>query len=323
MNILVLGGTQFVGRHIVNCLQNSGHTLTMLNRGKTGEGLFPEISRIVGDRNDELVELNGRSFDAVVDCSGYRPNQIRRVSQALANKPYYLFISTISVYDDYSVPFIDEGSSLHDTAKITDPDGCPIDAENYGPLKVLCEQAVAEEFPSHGMIRPGLIMGPFDHTQRISYWPWRVQRGGKMAIPERGDQPFQGIDARDLAGLVLKFVGGQIQDVVNGVGPGSTTTHCQMLEACVSATGVTPDWVPMSESDQTEAGTSWAAVLPEDGTSDAIFKVRNDRAKSHGLTLTSLETTFRDVLDDIGSLETLKSGWSLEAEAAYLTSKPL
>lgn len=323
MNVLVLGGTQFVGRHIVETLLSAGHDVCLLNRGKTQSDLFPAVERIVGDRNEPISTLRGREFDAIVDCSGYRPGQIQRVADGLNSRPYYLFISTISIYSDHSVEVITEDSPVFATHDISDPDGCQINGETYGALKVMCESVVRAEFPRHGIVRPGIVIGPYDHTQRVSYWPWRARKGGDMAVPSRLDQPFQGIDGRDLAGLVLKFVEGGIEDTVNAVGPSPVTTLGGLIHLSMRVAGSQVRLVPLTADQAASAEPAWPVVLSSDGSEDGIFRVSHDRAVGHGLIHRPLEDSLRDILSEVGSLDLLKSGWSLEKESQYLDSEHL
>ncbi len=320
MKVLVLGGTQFVGRRIVEALLAAGHDVTLLNRGKTGTEHFPDLSHVTANRDEVIPSLDELSLDAIVDCSGYRPGQVKRIADALATKPYYLFISTISIYSEYDVDSINEDSPVFATDGITDPDSCPINGENYGPLKVMCENVVREEFPAYGIVRPGLVVGPYDHTDRLSYWPWRVSKGGRMAVPARLDQPVQGIDARDLARLVRLFVEGKIQDTVNGVGPGEPTTLGGLLEACKVVTAAETEFITLTTEQEEAANPRWPGTVRSDGSSDGIFSVDASRAKAHGLTNLPLEQTLRDILAETGARQALKAGWSLEEEAAFLNS---
>src|SRR5512146_3307094 len=181
MRILVLGGTQFLGRHTVDAALARGHEVTTFNRGRTRPELFPDVEKLRGDRDGDLGALRGRDFDAVVDTSGYVPRVVRETIDALGNYSHYTFVSSISVYADVSTPPTEEWR------------------EAYGELKADCEDVVRERCPNAFIPRPGLIVGPWDPTGRFTYWPVRVAEGGDVVAPEPRDGPVQVIDARDLA----------------------------------------------------------------------------------------------------------------------------
>ncbi|MFM7707922.1 MAG: epimerase, partial [Gammaproteobacteria bacterium] len=198
LHILILGGTRFIGLHMTTLALARGHKVTFFNRGRTNTDRFPAVPRITGDRNGDLGGLAGRSFDAVIDNSGYVPRQVRLAAQMLrASVPHYLFISTLSVYASFASPN-DEGSPL---GKMADETTEKVDGETYGPLKALCETAAREVYGAGNVtvLRPGLIVGPDDNTDRFTYWPARAARGGRFAAPGAPADPVQLIDARDLA----------------------------------------------------------------------------------------------------------------------------
>src|SRR5689334_13695101 len=202
MDLLVLGGTVFVGRHLVEAALARGHRVTLFNRGRQNADLFPEAEKLRGDRDGDLSALVGRRWDAAIDVAGRVPRIVRQSAQLLADAvPHYTFISTISVYADYATPNLDESGPLATAADPTteDPSGA-----NYGPLKVLCEQEVERAFPDRALIiRPGLIVGPYDPTNRFTYWPRRVAQGGGVLAPNGPEQPARFIDVRDLAQWTL------------------------------------------------------------------------------------------------------------------------
>src|SRR6476661_951629 len=196
MRILVLGGTQFLGRHVVEHALAAGHDVTLFNRGQTRPELFPEAERVRGDRDGGLETLRGRSFDAVVDTSGYVPRIVRETIDALGDVGHYTFVSSISVYADVSTP-PDESSPV---AVLTEP--TEEWREAYGELKADCEDVVRERFPGAFVPRPGLIVGPWDPTGRFTYWPARLADGGRVLAPLPRDADAQVIDVRDLAGWI-------------------------------------------------------------------------------------------------------------------------
>ncbi len=186
MHILIIGGTQFVGRTLTQTALERGHQVTLFNRGKTNQEIFPEAEKLVGDRDGGLEALHGRSWDVVIDTCGYVPRLVRDSAQLLQNQvKQYVFISTISIFADMKTPDMDENAPL---GLMPEGDNTVEEVKNttYGPLKVLCEQLLHELFPDKCLIiRPGLISGPHDHTDRFGYWPWRAAQGGDILAPEK------------------------------------------------------------------------------------------------------------------------------------------
>ena len=196
MKLLLLGGPRFLGRAITDAALARGHELTFFNRGRTNPELYPEVERIVGDRNDDLGALAGRAWDAVVDTCGYLPCVVRASAEALSGSGLYCFVSSVSVYADFSEPD-ERGSPVAQLGDLPDDE---VTGETYGPLKALCEDAVREVFDERALVvRPGLIVGPHDPTGRFTYWPHRVARGGEVLAPGPPERPTQVIDVRDLA----------------------------------------------------------------------------------------------------------------------------
>src|SRR4030095_11435959 len=205
MRILVIGGTMFLGRHIVEHALARGHEVTLFHRGKTNPHLFPDLEHVLGDRKESLEPLAGRRFDAILDTCGYVPRVVKLSAHALSGAaPHYTFISTISVYSDHKTLNQDETGP---TGELEDPTREEITGDTYGPLKVLCEQAAAESFTGRVLvIRPGLIVGPHDPTDRFTYWPVRIARGGEVLAPGPEDTPVQLIDVRDLAAWTVEMM---------------------------------------------------------------------------------------------------------------------
>ncbi|MBO9687947.1 MAG: NAD-dependent epimerase/dehydratase family protein [Mitsuaria chitosanitabida] len=224
MRLLILGGTVFLGRHVIDAALARGHTVTMLNRGRRGRDLFPEVERLVGDRDGDMSALRGRDFDAVIDCSGYTPAQIERALAALdTGAPQVVFVSSISAYGRF-VP-----DKVYDEAS-------PLAAghEGYGALKARAEEALAHALPDrHTLVRPGLIVGPHDPTGRFTYWPERVARGGEVLAPGRPDRPVQFIDARDLARFCVTLAETRVTGAFNAIG--HRLPMRELLDACVAA----------------------------------------------------------------------------------------
>jgi 2'-hydroxyisoflavone reductase len=218
MQILVLGGTRFLGRHFVARTLAAGHRLTLLHRGRSGAGLFPQAEHLIADRDGDLSVLDGRQWDTVLDTSAYLPRQVRAVAARLAgNVGRYQLVSTISVYPDFGRPGIDEDAPR---AVLPDPEVQTVDGSTYGGLKALCEDAALAAFGARCLIaRPGLLVGPHDPTERFTWWVRRVALGGDVIAPGDPAAPVQFIDARDAAGWLLKTAEAGTGGTFNLTGP--------------------------------------------------------------------------------------------------------
>ncbi len=243
MRLLIIGGTVFLGRHLAELALARGHELTLFTRGQHNPELFPAAERLRGDRKSDLAALAGRSWDAVIDTCGYVPRDVRASAEFLApNVGLYTFISTVSVYPTYERPGIDENEPV---GVLADPSVEEVTGETYGPLKALCEQAAEAAMPGRVLtIRPGLIVGPHDPTDRFTYWPWRVARGGPFLAPEGPGYLVQYIDVRDLAAWTLTMVEAGRTGVYNATGPAAPQPLGELLAACAEAAGVpaAPVW---------------------------------------------------------------------------------
>lgn len=246
MKILIIGGTRFLGRHLVDIALARGHKLTLFNRGKTNPNLYPEVETILGDRDGGLDAFTSRQWDAVIDTCGYYPRVVRASAQALAGlTPHYTFISSISVYPDDAGPNVDESAPV---GTIDDESVEEITGETYGPLKALCEQAVQAAFPDGALIiRPGLIVGPHDSSDRFTYWPARLSRGGNVLAPGDPQMPVQIIDVRDLAEWNIRLVENQVTGVFNATGPVRPLTMDEILETCQQVAGVASEFAWVDE----------------------------------------------------------------------------
>ncbi|MDQ3397125.1 MAG: NAD-dependent epimerase/dehydratase family protein, partial [Deinococcota bacterium] len=221
MDILILGGTQFVGRHIVEAFLKAGHQVSTLTRGKSKDSLPAQVERLHGDRNEGtegLKALEGRSWDACVDVSGYTPRQVRASAEGLRDRVgRYVFISTVSVYKEPGRHPVRETDPLLFPAA---EDITEVNGETYGPLKVTCETIVQEVYRDRcTILRPQIVAGPFDPTGRYSYWLTRVSRGGEMLAPGDGSDHVQVIDARDLARFTVRVIEEDHAGVFNLAGP--------------------------------------------------------------------------------------------------------
>lgn len=210
----MMGGTQFVGRAFTEELLKVGHSVTHFNRGKTAPGLFAGVETIVGDRNEDLGEIAAREWDIVVDVNAYLPHQTERLNEALTDSvQQFVFVSTISVYDQGETQKLAEDGPLlelkEDTGEVT--------AETYGAYKVICEGEVLDHWGERATIlRPGVIIGPHDHTDRFAYWPWRISEGGKMVIPgDQDDMAITGLDVRDFAEFLSLVIDRRLSGIFN------------------------------------------------------------------------------------------------------------
>src|SRR5882724_819086 len=227
MKLLVLGGTKFLGRHAVEAAVAGGHEVTIFTRGQTNAELFPEVEHLVGNRDGDLDALRGRAFDGVVDTSGYVPRIVRQSAELLRDQVgRYVFVSSISVYDDFSEPL----SESTPVAELADPSTEEI-MEHYGALKAACERVVEELYGDRSArVRAGLIVGPYDPTDRFTYWPRRIALGGEVLGPGDPGAPVQFIDARDLAAWLVQLALEGPGGTYNATGPAQLLTFEQLLD---------------------------------------------------------------------------------------------
>ena len=300
MHVLILGGTIFLGRHLVEAAQKRGHTITLFNRGKHQPELFPDVEKLRGDRTVEAdleTAFAGRHFDAVIDTCGYVPRIVRLSAQQLSDKAkIYCFISSVSVYAEMKTAALTEESPV---GTLADPTVEEVTGETYGPLKVLCEQASEDAFPGRTLvIRPGLIVGPHDPSDRFTYWPHRAARGGEMLAPGDGSQPIQIIDVRDLAEWTIHLLEQEKTGVYNAVGSDTPLTMKETLETCCRESGTDAHlmWVPEAFLTENKVG-QWMELplwVASDGDSHGLNTVSNTRGIADGLTFRPLAQTVRE-----------------------------
>jgi 2'-hydroxyisoflavone reductase len=325
MKILILGGTRFLGRALVHSAQAHGHQLTLFNRGISNPGLFPEVERLTGDRAVDLSSLRGRRWDVVIDTCGYEPGVVRSSAESLASSVgRYVFISTLSVYADVSQPGTDENAPV---AQL--PEGAPetFVMENYGALKALCEQAAERAMPGHVLtIRPGLIVGEYDPTDRFSYWPWRVAQGGEVLAPGQPDHLTQFIDVRDLADWTIRMLEAGQTGIYNATGPQTPLSMGRLLETCRAVSGSDARFTWLSEafllSNNVQPWSDLPLWLPEsDPTLAGMDRISIAKALSAGLTFRPLDDTLRSTLSWLitrPANHEWKAGLSLEREKELL-----
>ncbi len=324
--LLILGGTRFLGPAVVDAAKKSGWTITLFNRGKTNPGLFPDLEKLQGDRNGDLKSLEGRSWDAVVDTSGYFPRQVKDSATLLGpHVKQYVYISSISVFSDLSKPGVDETGPV---AILPDPTVEKIDEKTYGGLKALCEKAAEAAMPGRVTnVRPGLIVGPDDGTDRFTYWPVRVAKGGEVLAPNRPEDPVQFIDVRDLGTWIVKCLDTKTVGVFNATG--NPLPVGTLLDTCkaVSSSDAKFTWVDAAflDSQKVYAWGDLPCWLPPTGDDAGGNKVSNAKAAGKGLSFRPLKDTCRDTLAWWKTLpkertSKLKSGLSPEREAAVLAA---
>ena len=321
--ILILGGTGFIGPHMVRYARARGHELTLFNRGRTNPHLFPDLEKLVGNRDGDLTALEGRTWDAVIDNSGYTPQQVGATARLLQGAVgQYVFTSTRAVYTDFTPEHMDEGAPLG-------MKGVPPEQwEGYGPLKVLSEWKVQNYFPDRSAIlRPVVIVGPGDRSDRFTYWVVRVDRGGEVLSAGKPTEAIQYIDVRDLAEFFIRVVENGTTGVYNVAGPEARLNWAEMLSGirAVTSTPVSFTWVDVDFL--IEHGVRPYEELPmyrpPRGEWTNVFHQDISRALAKGLTFRPLAVTAKETLDWFKSLPaerqaTLRTGCPPELEAEVL-----
>jgi 2'-hydroxyisoflavone reductase len=335
LKILILGGTGFTGPFQVRYALARGHQVTVFNRGKTHPGeLPPGVEQLIGDRNGQLGALKGRKWDVVIDNPTMLPKWVRDAAAILkGNVDRYIFISTISVYGNIPAPGLDETAPV---AKYDGPDSMKETRETviaskfalYGPLKALSEKEVEKWFPGKAcIVRPGLIVGPGDETDRFSYWLVRIDRGGEVLAPGNPSDPVQFIDARDLAEWTIRMAEMGATGVYNATGPAAPLTIGGMLEGIKTALGSNAKFTWASadflEKEKVAPWSDMPVWVPPAGEDGGLGAVSIKRALEKGLTFRPLAETTRDTLTWFKSLpkerqEKLLAGITPEREAEVL-----
>jgi 2'-hydroxyisoflavone reductase len=296
VKLLVLGGTEFLGRALVEAALTRGHEVTLFNRGRTNPELFPDAEKLRGDR--AVDPLPSGRWDALVDTSGNLPAIVRRAAEALRDSvERYVFVSTISVYADLSTG-PSEDSDRAELGEMPSDEMLP-GYENYGALKALCEDVVTEVFGDRALIvRPGLIVGPHDPTGRFTYWPHRIARGGEFLVPAPPEETVQIVDVRDLGDWMVDLAEREESGAFNATHPGLPWS--ELVESClrVSAAEGTPVWV--DSSFLADQGVGEWMELPlwlSDPDSLGMMNADVSRALDAGLTFRPLDDTVRGTLE--------------------------
>jgi nucleoside-diphosphate-sugar epimerase len=291
VRLLLIGGPRFLGHGVIEEALARGHDVTTFNRGQTNPDAFPQVEKLRGDRAGDLSALEGRSFDAVVDTCGYVPGVVRRSAQAVTAGAY-CFVSSVNYYADHrqSRTEDDPPAQLGDL-----PDDRVLeDYSNYGPLKVLCEQAVTDVFGDRALlVRPGLICGPNDPTDRFTYWARRPERGGPVLAPAPADEPVQLIDVRDLAGWIVRSLEAEVGGALNATSPRGAHTRGSVLAECGATDVVWVDGAWLVEHG-VDSGTLALWIDGTDPDDAHFYDVDVSRAVAAGLTCRPVAETARD-----------------------------
>ena len=329
MNLLVLGGTVFVGRHMIEAALARGHAVAMFNRGREDDGALPEVERLIGDRRGDCGALRGRRWDAVIDVAAYVPSFVENAARALEAYGHYTYVSTRSVYADPAHtreddPLAEIDDEAVDAAESTNVEGrshAGLYGASYGGLKARCERAAAAAFGDRLLVvRPGLVVGPRDPSDRFTYWVRRMAEGGRVLAPGGPDRTARFIDARDLAGWTVRSVERGLTGTFNA--GGAATTMRGALEACRDAAGSDAELVWASDEFLLARGVEPWTELPLwiPGARSAFLATADERAIGEGLAYRPVTETARDTLawDRARGAGSLRAGLSAAREAALL-----
>jgi 2'-hydroxyisoflavone reductase len=298
VRVLVLGGTLFLGRHVVEVALRRGHDVTLFNRGRTNPDLFPAVEKLRGDRDGDLSSLAGRGWDAAIDTSGYVPRIVRASAELLADAvEHYTFVSSLSVF----TPPTKHGLAEDDRVTTIEDESSESVGDFYGPLKALCERVVESVLPERALVvRSGLLVGPQDPTNRFTYWVRRMAAGGEVLAPAPPEQPVQLADVRDLADWTIRMAEQRQAGTFHATD--EPTTFRRMLDECRAAAGSDAhvDWI--DETFLLEQGIEPFAELPlwlatgNNPDWGGFFLADASRARAYGLSFRPLRETARDIL---------------------------
>lgn len=304
LKLLILGGTSFLGPHTVRRAVERGHEMTLFNRGKTRPELFPDLEKLRGDRDEnDLEALKGRQWDAVIDTSAYVPGHVEQSASLLKEGlKQYVMISSVSAFADHATPYYDETAPVAHVPEEVVAEATKIRIlfpkymQHYGGMKALCEQAAEKVLPGKVTnIRPGLISGPGDPSDRFSYWPIRIERGGEVLAPGDGTDPIQIIDVRDLAEWIIYCIENSVMGLYSAVTPAGRFNMAEMLYGIKAAmtTDARFTWVPEEFLDTFEI-RAWAEMpvwIPAHGETAGFHLVKSDAAVANGLKFRPLADT--------------------------------
>lgn len=322
MKLLIIGGTRFLGRALVDEAIAANHDITLFNRGRSNPGLYHNVDQIHGDRDGGLEVLRGHQWDAVIDTCGYVPRIVRASAEFLASVvDHYTFISSLSVYAEPLPSGLDETGPV---GTIEDETFEEITGETYGPLKALCEQAVTEAMSGRALnVRAGLIVGPHDLSDRFTYWPARVAQGGMILAPGTSEYGVQFIDVRDLARWLLAAVEARLTGPYNATGPSQPLPFGALLDACRSASNSNAQFIWVDEgflqAQNVAPYTEMPLWVPHEFGGFNAFDV--SKALAAGLTYRPFVETVRDTLEWANQRPSdyvWRSGLSADREVALL-----
>ncbi|MGI8676292.1 MAG: NAD-dependent epimerase/dehydratase family protein [Nocardioidaceae bacterium] len=318
MRILVIGGTQFVGRNIAASALDAGHEVVLLHRGRTGAELFPAAEHLLADRDGDLSKLSGRSFDATVDVCAYWPRQVRALAQALDGRGgHYVCISSVSAYAEPEAPGGDELTALA-ALDTDDPDALPMNGETYGGLKVCCERAAVEEYGADAVtvVRPSYVVGPYDPTARFTWWVDRLAQGGRVLCPGPAPAPMQLIDARDQASWVVSLLERGTTGAYHSCWPEPPWSLRDMVETIrevVAPADTELVWVPAEQL--LAAGVDGSALpLWSEGTEENALALDPAAARRTGLSPQPIAETVKDTYAWLQTADWRRDGVGLDAE---------
>ncbi|MGB8001444.1 MAG: NAD-dependent epimerase/dehydratase family protein [Anaerobacillus sp.] len=327
MKLLILGGTRFIGRYVTVKALEKGHHVTLFNRGNNRQA-FPEVETLVGDRDGDLSILKGREWDAVIDTSGFIPRTVNKSTKLLRGMVnHYTYISSVSAYRDFGEKPCSESSPLQqisemEAERITAGTSGPIYNEHYGALKASCEYVAEKNMNNQVLhIRPGLVVGPHDYSDRFTYWVKRIQEGGDVLAPGNPERPVQFIDVRDLANWVLQMTEQHVTGAFNVTGKERMSTMGEVLASCKKVCGSKAVFQWVNEDflldNEIAPWTDLPLWLPE---SMNAAETNIDRALREGLILRPLEETIRDIVKWLPLKKNvkLKAGLTQERELELL-----
>jgi 2'-hydroxyisoflavone reductase len=341
LRILILGGTGFIGPHMVHEALRRGHEISLFNRGRTNRALFPDLELLVGDRNNGHDALIGRRWDAVVDNSGYVPRHVADSAQLLSSAvSHYIYVSSVSVYAAMSGNLtaanyhdVDVANTEYESplVSIADETVEEVTSETYGPLKVLCERAATEAMGEDRItiLRPTWVAGPGDNSDRFTHWPVRVSRGGEMLVPGMPSDQIQIVDVRDLANFVVDSIEQNITGIYNMVNPPGTYSMGQLMTDCQMITGsdASLTWVdlPFIEKHGLDAAGELPIWAPMSGDTRSDALINGDRSFAKGMKTRPERETIRDILQWWPTLpedrrNNMRAGMSAEREAEMLAA---
>lgn len=326
--LLILGGTRFLGPAIVDVALAAGHEVTLFNRGKTDPNRYKQLELRVGDRDTgDLASLKTGSWDCVIDNSGYAPSHVQATAELLRDRvQQYLFVSTISVYADTSAELVGEDTKL---ATVSDEVAAQTKtireaSRYYGAMKARCEQAAERAMPGRvAQVRPGLIVGPEDNSDRFTYWPVRVKRGGEVLAPGDPDREVQFIDVRDLGAFCVRLAETGKCGVWNAVGLPMRLSMQELLHACKAAENADARFTWVSEEFLVEHRVRAYTEMPLWLPRAQRGHIDNSRARKDGLGFRPVADTIRATLDWFATEPAdrkLRAGLGVEREQELLAA---